>query len=224
MRSRYSERAARLAGSDVYSPANRSYQFAIQRRQRVLVDLLHSERLWPLQDKTILEVGCGNGGVLTEMLELGANPGHLHGADLLVERVASARVRLPHSPLTCASGARLPYPEDTFDIILQFTVFSSILNRTLCYTVARELLRVLRPGGCILWYDFWINPVNKQTRGISPAEIKEYFSSSRIEFKRITLAPPIARRMVPLSWPAAVLLEKMKIFNTHYLAAIRPIS
>jgi ubiquinone/menaquinone biosynthesis C-methylase UbiE len=158
------------------------------------------------------------------MLEFGVDPGHLHGVDLLVERVSAARERLPHLPLVCASGARLPYSAGTFDVVLQFTVFSSILDRSLCYTVARELLRVLSPGGCILWYDFWINPVNRQTRGISPAEIRKYFPSSRISFKRITLAPPIARRIVPLSWSSATFLEKLSFLNTHYLAAIRPMS
>ena len=87
--------------------------------------------------------------------------------------------------------------------------------------LAREMLRVLRPRGLILWYDFWLNPTNPQTRGIRPAEIRQLFPGCRYRFRRITLAPPLARRILPLSWTLAMVLEKAKLFNTHYLVIIR---
>jgi hypothetical protein len=37
----------------------------------------------------------------------------------------------------------------------------------------------------------------------------------------VTLAPPIARRLVPVSWLAAAALERLVVFNTHYLGVIR---
>jgi hypothetical protein len=73
----------------------------------------------------------------------------------------------------------------------------------------------------ILWYDFWLNPTNKQTRGIRPPEIRRLFPGCGFEFHRITLAPPLARRIVPISWLLAALLEKLKLLNTHYLVAIQ---
>lgn len=218
----YSTRAERLAGDTVYSPASEPYLFAMQERQRALLRRLRSEALWPLADKDILEVGCGIGGVLLELLGYEADPRRLHGTDLLAERVAMAHSRLPHLPVSCASGTQLPYSDDSFDIVLQFTVFSSILDRGICYTVANEIIRVLRPGGAVLWYDFWINPLNKQTRGIRPNEIREYFPNSQFTFDRITLAPPLARRLVPLTWSGARLLQKLRFLNTHYLVIIRP--
>jgi len=50
------------------------------------------------------------------------------------------------------------------------------------------------------------------------------FPNCRYEFHRITLAPPIARRVVPVSWMLALFLESLKIFNSHYLVAIRPMT
>jgi len=85
------------------------------------------------------------------------------------------------------------------------------------------MLRVLKPNGIILWYDFWLNPTNPQTRGIRPKEIRELFPNCNFEFHKITLAPPIARRIVPLSWGLALFLEGLKIFNSHYLVVIRPL-
>lgn len=221
IRAAYAVREENLAGSDRYSLVNEAYLFTIQQRQRAVLRALQREGAWPLDDKRILEIGCGNGGVLSEFLGYGATPAGLHGAELLEDRLRVARSRLPHLPLTCADGGFLPYPPGMFDIVLQFTVFSSILDRRVCYTVSQEMVRVLKPGGLILSYDFWLNPINKQTKGVRPAAIRQLFPNCRLRFERITLAPPLARRLVPLTWTGALLLEKMGVFNTHYLATIR---
>jgi len=84
---------------------------------------------------------------------------------------------------------------------------------------------VVLKGICLVtyffYYDFWLNPTNPQTRGIRPAEIRHLFPGCQIEFHRITLAPPIARRLVPISWQLSALLEKLLVFNSHYLSVIR---
>lgn len=81
--------------------------------------------------------------------------------------------------------------------------------------------RLARPNALILWYDFWLNPTNQQTRGLRPAEIRQLFPNCAIQFHKITLAPPLARRVVPIYWGLAFFLESLGIFNTHYLAVIR---
>jgi SAM-dependent methyltransferase len=174
-----------------------------------------------LQGLHILEMGCGSGGVLLEYLTYAADPNTLFGLDLLPCRLQQAHQRLPHLPLSCADGQRLPFPQHSFDLELQYTAFSSLLDHRLKRNIAAEMLRTLKPHGVILWYDFWLNPTNPQTRGIRPKEIRECFPNCRVEFQRITLAPPIARRLVSLSWGLCLLLESLKVFNTHYLAAIR---
>jgi hypothetical protein len=83
------------------------------------------------------------------------------------------------------------------------------------------MLRVVKPNGLILSYDFWWNPTNRQTRGLRPRELREAFPGCRCTFERITLAPPVARRLAPFAWGLCLLLESLKLFNTHYLAAIR---
>jgi ubiquinone/menaquinone biosynthesis C-methylase UbiE len=122
-----------------------------------------------------------------------------------------------------AEGSRLPFSDQSFDILLQFTVLSSILDSKLRRNICEEMLRVLRPSGLILSYDFWINPVNSQTRPLKREEIRALFPNCEVTFQRITLAPPIARRLVPFSWGLSHFLESLKIFNTHYLAAISKI-
>jgi ubiquinone/menaquinone biosynthesis C-methylase UbiE len=223
VRIEYADRERRLARSDIYSPFNPAYLFAIQQRQRATLALLNKQGIASLQERAILELGCGGGGVLQEYLAYGAAPHRLHGADLLPERIRAAHQKLPNLPLTCADGQHLPYPAGSFDLALQYTAFSSILDDRVKANLAGEMLRVLKPGGMILWYDFWLNPTNRQTRGIRPREIRELFPGCRYEFHKITLAPPMARRLAPLSWLLCELLEKLKVFNSHYLAAIRTI-
>ncbi len=220
----YADRERRFAGSDIYSLFNSATLCIWQGRQRAVLSLLHRHGCEPLSDRHILELGCGHGGVLLEFLNYGAGPERLHGVELLTDRVIDAHRRLPHMPLTNADGQHLPYAANQFDIVLQYTVFSSILDSAIKQNLAHEMLRVLRkPRGLILWYDFWLNPTNRQTRGIRPAEIRHLFPGCQYEFQRITLAPPITRRLIKASWLACYLLEKVRVFNSHYLVAICPV-
>ena len=174
-----------------------------------------------MEDDKILEVGCGSGGVLQQFFNWGASAQNLNGIDLLSDRLVEAKARLSQAGIVNANGEWLPYPQGYFDIVMQFTAFSSILDTEVKMRIAKEMLRVLRPDGLILWYDFWLNPTNKQTQGIQPAEVRALFPGCQYEFHKITLAPPITRRIVRFSWVFASLLESMQIFNTHYLVLIR---
>ena len=217
----YAHRDQRLAQYDPYSLFNSSSLFIYQQLQRNILSILAHHNLKALRDLRILELGCGRGGILLEYLAYGAQPNWLHGCDLILERVYMAHHILPHLPVICADGQHLPYASASFDLALQYTVFTSILDMQTKRNLAQEMLRVLKPGGLILWYDFWLNPSNPQTRGIRPAEIRSLFAGCRFTFKRITLAPPVARRLVPFSWLLCAFLEKLKIFNTHYLVGIQ---
>ena len=208
--------------SDNYSLSNVSNLFIIQGRQRAFLKALKHHGFSDLGDTRILEMGCGNGGVLAELVFLGASPGNLFGIDLDQKRLGKAQGILPGTHFANADGSCLPYPPDTFDLVLQFTAISSVLDPDLRRAICVDMIRVTRPGGLILSYDFWLNPTNPQTRGFHPTEIRDAFSDCTIEFLKITLAPPIVRIIVPVSWGLAYFLENLRFLNTHYLTAIRP--
>jgi ubiquinone/menaquinone biosynthesis C-methylase UbiE len=223
LREEYEDRKRRFANSDVYSWFNAANLFNIHQRQRWLLATLKSHNFTNISKFQILEMGCGSGGVLTEFLSFGASPQNLFGIDLLADRLSHAKKWLSTSHFSNADGQDLPFPSQSFDLIMQFTALSSILDSSVRQKICSDMLRVLKPSGLILWYDFWLNPTNSQTHGIRPAEIRRLFSGCRFDFQRITLAPPIARRLVPVSWLFCAFLEKLKIFNTHYLVAISEI-
>ena len=220
LRWEYSDRGRRLAGSDVYSPFNPANLFIVQQRQREVLKLLRRQGFFPLTGRNILELGCGEGGVLLEYLSYGAEPSHLHGVELLPDRVQTAHQLLPHLPLVCGDGQRLPYLAEVFDLVLQYTVFTSVLDSQVKSHLAQEMVRVLKPGGMVVWYDFWLNPANRQTRGIRLLEIRRLFPNCEYHVQRITLAPPLTRRLVRISWFACAILETMRLFNSHYLVGI----
>lgn len=88
--------------------------------------------------------------------------------------------------------------------------------------MASEMIRVAKVDGLILWYDFHMNnPRNGDVQGIKKREIGQLFPGCRLDFSRITLAPPLVRLLAPYSPIACSLLEKLKVFNTHYLAVIK---
>ena len=220
LKNEYEDRKHRLDSAELYSVFNPAQLFMLHSRERKLLACLRANGFSSLNGRRILEIGCGGGGVLKEYLRYGVAAEELHGIDLLLDRLHAARKVLPDIPLVNSNGAFLPYPEQSFDLVLQYTAFSSILDLQVKRGMAGEMLRVLKPEGMIIWYDFWLNPTNKQTKGIKPAEIRSLFSSCQYAFHKITLAPPIARRIVPVSWGFARFLETLKVFNSHYLAVI----
>ena len=221
LKNEYAQREKRFAESEIYSPFTPAQLFLLQGRQRDLLRLLAQGGLRSLEGQRILEVGCGGGNVLQDYLWAGARAENLHGTELIYARARAARRVSAQLPISNADGQALPYAADSFDLVAQYTVFSSILDDGINARIAREMLRVLKPGGLVVWYDFWLNPTNPQARGIRPGEVRRYFPGCQYRFKRITLAPPIARRLVRFSWTLATVLESLKVFNSHYIAIIR---
>jgi SAM-dependent methyltransferase len=170
----------------------------------------------------MLDIGCGNGNMLRQFLQWGAKPENLAGIELRSEPVEYALTLNPNLDIRCGSADSLPWANNAFDMVSQHTVFTSILDYGVKKRVASEMLRVLKPHGIILWYDFWINPTNQQTHGIRPSEIRDLFPGCNYKFCKITLAPPLARKVVPFSWVLAFFLEELRIFNSHYLVTISP--
>jgi ubiquinone/menaquinone biosynthesis C-methylase UbiE len=189
---------------------------------RDIIAMLDAERLFPLDGHSIADIGCGTGAWLLEFAQWGADAAALAGIDLDETRIALARRKLNNADLRPGTADRLPWPEESFDLVTQFTLFSSILSDSGKAAVSREMLRVLKPGGAILWYDLLFdNPWNSHVRGIGMTEIRRLFPECKIRPRRVTLAPPIARRLVPRSWIIASMLEKIPLVRTHYLLLIR---
>jgi SAM-dependent methyltransferase len=190
---------------------------------RACARLLHKSGVFPMAQASIADIGCGNGNWLLEFLQWGAVVANLHGIDVLPDRIAYARERLPGVDLRCGDARNLPWPDGSFDIVTQFTVFSSIPDNRMQTAVAREMLRVLRPGGCILWYDCrYSSPSRAAVVGLSRSDVRKLFPSCSIQFAGTTLVPPVARVAARRSWALAAAMEALRFTCTHLAAVITP--
>lgn len=208
--------------ADYYSLAREGVLFAHTQRARASLRMLRRADMLPLEGRRIVDVGCGTGDQLAELELWGARREDLAGIDLLPDRVARASARLPGADLRVGNAASLPWSDAAFDLAVQSTAFTSILDPEVRRLVAAEMARVLRPGGAVLWYDFsYDNPFNPNVRGVRAEEIRALFPGFAVDLERVTLASPLARRLAPLSWTATLLLEKLRVLNTHYLGVFR---
>ena len=218
----YEKREHNILYQKLYSALNEANLYEKQSRERAVMALLRRRRLLNFQELSLLDVGCGEGQELLRWITYGVAPELCAGIDLVSASIDRARGRIPQLvELHTGSASKLCYANDRFDIVTVFTVFSSILDIQMQQSIAREMLRVLRPTGMIIWYDFWLNPTNKATCGIRLKEIKRLFPQCTYDATLVTLAPPIARVVAKRSFLLASLLELLPL-RTHWLVGIKP--
>jgi len=203
-----------------YAPLAPSVVLETQHRERVMLALLRRAGLTSVTGQRLLDVGCGGGTELVRWVARGLKPTDAFGVDLLSSRLSPARELHPSIHLVQGNGAELPFRNATFDIVTQFVVFSSILDPGVRRQAAAEIERVLRPSGHLIWYDFWLNPTNRDTRGVRVDEIRRLFPNCRGQFRSLTLAPPLSRLIAPRSWLLASILKELRPFQTHYLGVL----
>lgn len=217
IRERYARRGATPTAHS--HPLHRVAIAVTQERQRAFRGLLARAGIASLRGLSIMEVGCGAGRNLVELIMLGASPQKLVGNDLIEKRIAEARRRLPRSVrLDVGDAASLSYPEGQFDIVMQFVVFSSIFDEAFQRQLAERMWAWTKPGGAVLWYDFvYDNPRNPDVRGVPLGRVRTLFPDGEMTVRRVTLAPPLARAA-----PALYHLFNIAPFlRTHRLCWIR---
>jgi ubiquinone/menaquinone biosynthesis C-methylase UbiE len=217
------QRYARREAADArYSLLRADVLHTVQERQRAMRRLFERHGVTDLASLRLLEVGCGSGGNLLELLRLGFQAEHLAGVELLPERLAQARARLPASlALHGGDACALALPDASQDIVFVSTVFSSLLDDAFQQRLANTMWRWLRPGGAVLWYDFTMdNPANRDVRGVPLSRVRELFAQGRVDALRVTLAPPIARRVVRIHPALYTLFNTVPALRTHVLAWI----
>ena len=216
VRERYARRASH---DDRYSLTRPAALMAMQERQRAMLRLFARRGFADLGELRLLEVGSGGGGNLLELLTLGFRPEHLAGIELLPERHAVARERLPAAvQLTCGDASAQPVAPDSVDIVLASTVFSSLLDDAFQQRLAGAMWRWVKPGGGVLWYDFTVdNPRNADVRGVPLARVLALFPEARLQSRRTTLAPPIARAVCRVHPGLYTLFNALPPLRTHVL-------
>lgn len=165
----------------------------------------------------LLEVGAGAGANIFFLKELGFSDKNIYANELLEDRAIELKANFPNIHTLPGDALKLAF-ENKFHITFQSTVFTSILDFDFKKKLAGKLWDMTKTNGIVLWYDFaYDNPKNKSVKGIKKAEIKELFhQSKKIEFYKVTLAPPIGRRFQKFY----SFLNAFSFLRTHIIAVI----
>lgn len=134
---------------DFYAKNNEYFARLIQRRKQYAVGMLN--RLPHGKGGTALDIGCGAGAYLEELVALGYAA---TGVDLSQEMLASSRKRFAAArgsspPVTLLQGdaENLPVDDAQFDLVLCIGVLGYLIRDEKALS---EILRVLKPGGHLL--------------------------------------------------------------------------
>lgn len=111
--------------------------------------------LEPKQNSSLLDVGCGSGILIKYLLD--ANRGmKLFGLDITPKMVEVAKRKFANNPsveITLGSAVKMPYKDNSFDYV---TCASSFHHHPDPLKSAKEMVRVLKPGGKLLILDMCI--------------------------------------------------------------------
>lgn len=147
---------------------------------------------------SILDVGCGTGGMLPFFEEWGK----VWGLDLSFEALTYCRKRSEGVQLIQGSALRLPFPDETFDLIAACDLIS---HKTIDddLTALREFSRVCKKGGYLLLTDsafdclrgahdrFFHGIRRYTTKTLKPKIEVSGFSVERLSYMNMALFPLI---------------------------------
>lgn len=219
-RIRETYRSYEAGGRDrIWDLRNRGFARLSEDRDLGIRDLL--ARSLPSSGATMLDVGCGDGTLLGDVQHRWPDVA-LTGLDLQPERIAEARSKVPDATFVVASADELPFDDRTFDVVTAITLMSSLPTQAMETDAAREITRVMRPGGWLVWFDLrYDNPNNKAVHGITKGRLSALFPAWSQELRSSTLIPPIARRLGPTTPVLYPILEAIPPLRSHLIGRLR---
>ncbi len=150
------------------------------------------------ENARVLDVGCGTGASLLQFIRLGFRPENMTGVDNGEERIAQARERFPTIDFRCESAERMSFPEETFDLVFESTLFMMLTSEEVAHRIAGEMIRVTRPGGYLMLVDWrYARPGSDEHRAMTPKRIASLFDvgsrTTVVARERGALVPPLGR-------------------------------
>jgi len=93
---------------------------------------------------SILDMGCGEG---TRLAKIADKNGKIYGIDISKKAIEIAKKKYPQFNFRVGNLEKLPFPDNTFDLVYSAFVFEHLRNPE---KVIKEGVRVLKKGGSLL--------------------------------------------------------------------------
>ena len=186
MLAEYEKRDACMPWNDwktnIYHPRHPLGNLQHEDNHNLLCDALNQLDM-DLSNLKILDVGCGYGYWLRYLVEFGASPENLVGIDLSAHRIEVAKQKNPAICWREHNIAALPFPRESFDIVMQSVVFSSILDAEMRTSCAAEMYRVTKAGGMIFWKDL-TRSASEALVCFSESDVRKYFPKMQVIYQK----------------------------------------
>lgn len=177
-------------------------------RRRIIESVLDKQLGATTTSRQMLDVGCGTG----RMLSFLERWGEVQGVDADAAAVDYSHQRGHHN-VQQLHGSTLPFDDQSFDLVSAFDVLEHIDDDR---GTAREMVRVLRPGGTVVvtvpaYMALWgaQDEISHHKRRYSRPQLHQLLSGAGLTVRRLSsfntiLFPPIAairlgRRLIPQS-------------------------
>ena len=143
--------------------------------------------IWNLIPKKarLLDIGCGNGRLLTMPESDGINYSGIDFSRGLIDIARTRYANRPHTEFIDGNALALSFPDKTFDTVVSFAVFHHIPSRAYRIQFLREAARVAKPGAFIIitaWNVWRARPTT-----IIKFALQKFFSPVRFDFGDVLL-------------------------------------
>jgi len=150
----------------------------------------------------ILDAGCGTGGTMEALADLG----EIHGCDLSGDALEMCRARGDWE-LSCSTVEAMAYPDEQFDVVVSADVLEHVPDDA---RAMREAARVLRPGGLLvaavpahMWLWSEHDEALGHLRRYSRSQFRALVEGAGLQTKKLTEA-------VALALPAVLMYRAMR--------------
>lgn len=145
----------------------------------------------------VLEIACGTGRDSELIANRLGEHGELHMQDISEDMISLCYQKLNNAPFKksfCLSNAaHLPYPDHSFDATYSFGAMGEFSDKK---QVLREMIRVTKPGGRIVFGDESIPVWLRSTDFYKILQTTNYMYAETVPFE----AMPVEARNVNVSW------------------------
>jgi len=191
---------------------NRGVLFQNLAFRKALVEAL---RTLPItKDFKILDVGSGSGtgDAFLQLLACEFHPNQLYGIDIIPERIEKGKSLFPNMHLTCDDATNMKYESCYFDMVMESTMFVSLIDNKASVEIAAEMLRVTKPKGYIMLIDWRYDFGRPGYNALSQKRTKDLFgvgTKTKVHcVKNGALLPPIGRFLSAHASPLYFLVQK----------------
>ena len=158
---------------------------------------------------SILDVGCGTGGLLSEIRSR-KKTARLYGVDLSDLMIAAAKAKLSSADLRVSDSEDLPFKDGSFDLVTCTFSFHHYPNPK---AVLKEMCRVLTPDGRLILADPSIFPPARQVFNLLTRNSKDgavrYYSERELSELAESAGLKIAR-WTKLNWHSYLCVARKK--------------